>query len=1037
MMNTLPSFAVMGDWGFDHIIVPFSHNPKSYDDYRKWSGKPEHIFNVTPSEAASSEKIVEAGSLLTLSLFKKFISRNDEPSKIGRVEFFPKSDGQELTTEMLYNCAFWHTYSEWLLCMGDKEDDNGQSSHPLWRRQYRWKVNDTFHLKRFECSMDTIAGLDQYDKLVIRDVFLENEKEGLLKSMSEALAKAFKSNKKPLVFLRSIVKKPSEANEQKLAFCQPPLFEHVFSTKLDEQFKEILLGRTILLLGIEELKANGAALQDALSWDSLFEETAQTVRKIPNFWSYYAIVVSFYGLGALLYIPGDKNGATVAEGEFTLVYYPKDIENLTSFSSEAGIFGVTTILHAALAFLCETPTGVDQVQGLRDKQGSLEEAIAAGLYASRKLSATGSLKAMCRYDTEDQRYHIDDLEYAVDTACASIAEYQKKNEERKEGFKASEKRKLPSKMIGTKLPYIFRVKEGAFVSDEEDKASEPKGFSKQRRFKNDQPYPFESILKESLYRAHEHRGDLDKHFKVEKQPSEREKWQHHEQKLTLIDSGIVSDNSVLYQMCTNIVRYGKSRYRIIEFKGIAKVEEAFPSETPLAIPYLRIGGGLAYDSTEIKQICDTNKLLRKYRNDLSGSKPTSICVFGQPGSGKSFLVKQLIDRMKESGNTSLEPTLLTFNISQMNSSNKLIDAWHRVRDLVLQGKLPFVFFDEFDCAYGTQRLGWLKYFISPMEDGTFIGARGHLHEIGKAVFIFGGGLFESMADFKGGRLAGDKKPIENSELRTCKQPDFVGRIRGFINVAGPNKRRDGGMLHYLRRATLLRTKLEKKFGMGEGEFIEVDEDVLRAFIMSEEYHNNTRSMISIIDLSSCPSSGELAVSDIYVDDTLDLYVTSDFATYLRGENLPPQKPPTTGRISVPPDSHPKASELEIAGLLAARGYDIDFQLRDPRHPELLGMLIEGEFFKTTRLPEILPERLSDAVLDCIIDAASQSQNIIIDLHTIEPAVRDSCYKVIEHVFCSRNDIKRIWVIAGTEWDDLEEWPEKYERQHKGENTINA
>jgi hypothetical protein len=1029
MTNTPPRIAVMGDWGFDHIIVPFSHNPKSYNDYRKRSGKPEHIFDITPSEAASSEETVEAGSLLAFSLLKESMGREYGLDGTGQVEFLPKFYNPELSKEILRDCAFWRTYSEWLLCAKDKEDDECTgdkrddeiSSHSLWRRQYRWKVSDGSRSEGPGDRIKPIADLDRYDRLVIRDVFLKGENEGLFGSIGKALVQVFGSDteKMPLVFLRSIVGKPSEADNGKPGFCHPPLFGHVLSEMPDDQSKERLLGRTVLLLGIEELKANGAALQDALSWDSLFEETAQTVRKIPNFWDYYAIVVSFYGLGALLYIPGGKNGGAVSEGEFTLVYYPKDIENLTSFSGETGMFGVMTILHTALAFLCEVPDGTDQTQGFKNKQESLEEAIAAGLYASRKLSATGPLKARCTYGTEDWRYHIIEMEYAVDTACDSIRGYRGENVERRERFRTSEERRLPSKTIGTKLPYIFRVQEGAFVGPE----NQPGSFSEQRKFMSDPayPYPFESILKEALYQAHGHRSDLDKHFEVQSQPEERKKWQHHEQKLTLIDSDESFDDGILYQMCKNIVRHGKSRYRIIEVSDTETVEEALrASKTPLAIPYLRMGDGLAFDSTEIKQTCDTNKLLRKYRNEPKGGKPTSICVFGQPGSGKSFLVKQLIGRMKESGSTGLEPTLLTFNISQMNSSRELIDAWHRVRDLVLQEKLPFVFFDEFDCAYDTQRLGWLKYFISPMEDGTFIGARGHLHEIGKAIFIFGGGLFESMADFKDGKLAGGKERIDDSELRKCKQPDFVGRVRGFINVAGPNKRRDGGMLHYLRRATLLRTKLEKKFGMGEGDFIEVDDNVLRALIKSEKYHNNTRSMISIIDLSSCPPNGKLAVSDIYVDDTLDLYVSPDFADYLRGIEPLSQESPTTGRISVPTDPRPKASELETAGLLAAHGYDTDFQLRDSDDPERkdIDMFLGGVLFKAARLSE----ESSDAIRNCIISAAGQS-NIIIDLHDIESTAREHCFEIIGYEFYSRNDIERIWTIAGGGKDDLK----KYER----------
>ncbi len=57
--------------------------------------------------------------------------------------------------------------------------------------------------------------------------------------------------------------------------------------------------------------------------------------------------------------------------------------------------------------------------------------------------------------------------------------------------------------------------------------------------------------------------------------------------------------------------------------------------------------------------------------------------------------------------------MLEFNLSQFSGPEEIIDALHRVRDVVLSGKIPLVFWDEFDSRLKDQDLGWLRFFLSP------------------------------------------------------------------------------------------------------------------------------------------------------------------------------------------------------------------------------------------------------------------------------------------------------------------------------------
>jgi hypothetical protein len=248
------------------------------------------------------------------------------------------------------------------------------------------------------------------------------------------------------------------------------------------------------------------------------------------------------------------------------------------------------------------------------------------------------------------------------------------------------------------------------------------------------------------------------------------------------------------------------------------------------------------DRAEIESFRSIRNLMQEYIHSGSSSRPLSIAVFGFPGSGKSFSVTEVAN--------SVAPSLVVridFNVSQFKSTSDLISAFHRVRDLALEGKVPLVFFDEFDTPF-EGKLGWLKYFLAPMQDGMFKEGE-TLHPIGKAIFVFAGGIFSSFAAFSCDKLGGREKEVE--DFRNAKGPDFVSRLRGYVNILGPNPVDDSDTVFLIRRAMLLRSLLERKARhlFDGSNRARIDRGVLRALLKVPCYKHGARSIEAIIEMS--------------------------------------------------------------------------------------------------------------------------------------------------------------------------------------------
>jgi len=292
-----------------------------------------------------------------------------------------------------------------------------------------------------------------------------------------------------------------------------------------------------------------------------------------------------------------------------------------------------------------------------------------------------------------------------------------------------------------------------------------------------------------------------------------------------------------------------------------------------ALPSVPLGcfGNLkTVDRAEIESFRSIANLMHEYLDKKEVKAPLSIAVFGPPGSGKSFGVKEVAESIAPGRVEKRE-----FNVSQFRAYEDLVSALHQVRDIVLCGKVPLVFFDEFDSSLG-QPLGWLKYFLVPMQEGKFRDKELE-HPIGRAIFVFAGGTSYTFQDFDRKVSGADAAAPGDATIRESKGRDFVSRLRGYVNILGPNPADDNDTFCMVRRAIMLRFQLETlaKDIFDRRAEADIDPGVLRAMIKVPFYKHGVRSIAAILEMSMLAGHTGFAQADLPSPEQLKLHVDAD------------------------------------------------------------------------------------------------------------------------------------------------------------------
>lgn len=146
-------------------------------------------------------------------------------------------------------------------------------------------------------------------------------------------------------------------------------------------------------------------------------------------------------------------------------------------------------------------------------------------------------------------------------------------------------------------------------------------------------------------------------------------------------------------------KYLKDAYKAItEAEDSRTPREEAPLETPDTKIVRPLFGRYVTRNIGFKEyVDDVRHLVQAYINKKKTERPLNILLAAPPGSGKSFFIKELIKTLNNVDNKAFEEVY----IGSLDEIEELYGIFQRVQSLNLEGKLPFIFFDEIDARSRT------------------------------------------------------------------------------------------------------------------------------------------------------------------------------------------------------------------------------------------------------------------------------------------------------------------------------------------------
>jgi hypothetical protein len=134
------------------------------------------------------------------------------------------------------------------------------------------------------------------------------------------------------------------------------------------------------------------------------------------------------------------------------------------------------------------------------------------------------------------------------------------------------------------------------------------------------------------------------------------------------------------------------------------------------------------------------------------------------------------------------------------------------------------------------------------------------------------------------------KPEDDPERRafaTAKGPDFASRLRGHVDILGPDPENESDRTYTVRRAFLVRSLIERDVRqLISGKQLGIDEGVLNALLTVPAYRHGVRSIEAILAMSALSQVTRFERAALPPPEQLGLHVDAKaFEARVRGERL--------------------------------------------------------------------------------------------------------------------------------------------------------
>lgn len=146
-----------------------------------------------------------------------------------------------------------------------------------------------------------------------------------------------------------------------------------------------------------------------------------------------------------------------------------------------------------------------------------------------------------------------------------------------------------------------------------------------------------------------------------------------------------------------------------------------------------LGDFICLDCEQREDLLRVMDMVRVYILEQEKKRPLNIYIEAPPGSGKTFLAKQICKAVEETISNK-KINFLTFNLTYIDTPSQLIEAFRKTQDSFIKGEMPVMFFDEADSKIGQNSYAY-PLFLTPMYDGK-VYERGDQWNIGPAIFFF-------------------------------------------------------------------------------------------------------------------------------------------------------------------------------------------------------------------------------------------------------------------------------------------------------------